>query len=253
MSEPEADAHAMVGAYVADALNEDERTAFERHLAGCEDCRREVDELTETLAALSVLAITPPPPTLRASVMAEIATVRPLPPTEPDVPTAVIGTIADDEVARRRRRRTRRLLTGLVAAALVLVLALGGWVVSLHTQQRQQQIATQEVSDLLTAPDAKVYSTTLDGAPVSYVVSRQRNQALFLGSEVNAPPTDRVYQLWMLRPGDVAEPNTTVDHGGSVSTWLTGSLGDATGLAVTVEPVGGSPTTTTKPMAVVQF
>lgn len=261
MSEHGLDPHAMVGAYVADALDDAERTAFEQHLTGCEGCRREVAEFGETAAALTALAQIVPPPSLRASVLAEIATVRPLPPvgdppaTSPASSSLVepVAVPAVDELAVRRGRRLRRALICVVAAAVVLVLALGGWVGALVSDQRQQQIASQQVSELLTAPDAKVYTTQLNGSPVSYVVSRERNQVLFLGNDVSAPPSDRVYQLWMLRPGDVAEPNATVDHGGSVATWLTGSLGNAQGLAVTVEPKGGSAQPTTDPVAVVQL
>jgi hypothetical protein len=71
------------------------------------------------------------------------------------------------------------VLTGLVAAALVAVVALGGWVRS-WSHQRARQLAEQQVGDLLTAPDARVYAAELTGANMSYVVSRERNQALFL-------------------------------------------------------------------------
>ena len=77
------DPHGAVGAYVADALDDDERTVFEQHLAGCESCRREVAEFTETAAELTWLSEATPPPSLRTSVLWQIATVRPLPPEQP--------------------------------------------------------------------------------------------------------------------------------------------------------------------------
>lgn len=259
MSESDLDPHAMVGAYVADALDDIERATFERHLAACESCRREVTEFSETLGELSRLAETPPPPSLRAAILRDVATIRPLPPEQPAPPAvppeaaaaATSGRPATgDEVTLRRR--SRRALTGL-AAALIVVVALGGWVGVLIHDQRQQQVASQQISELLTAPDATVYTAQLNGSPVSYVVSRERNTALFLGNDVAAPPSGRVYQLWMLRPGDIAEPNATVDRGGTVATWLTGSLDDAEGLAITVEPAGGSDQPTTSPVAVVRL
>ncbi|HEY5785911.1 MAG TPA: anti-sigma factor [Microlunatus sp.] len=281
------DPHGAVGAYVADALDDDERTVFEQHLEGCESCRREVAEFTETAAELTWLSEATPPPSLRTSVLWQIATVRPLPPeqtvetpgspaspgwwTTPEAstpgssagrpvtaglppldPEATVDRRQLDELAVRRQRRTRRILTGLVAAALVLVVGLGGWVSVLRGNQQNQQVATQQVNELLTAPDAKVYATTMNGAPVSFVVSKERDQALFLGDNV-APPVDgKVYQLWMI--GSQITPNALVDRGGDVTQWMDdGPLEDAQQLAVTLEPAGGSLQPTTDPIAGVKL
>ena len=130
-------------------------------------------------------------------------------------PEATIDRRQVDELALRRQRRTRRILTGLVAAALVLVVGLGGWVSVLRGDQQNQQVAGQQVNELLTAPDAKVYATTLNGAPVSFVVSKERDQALFLGDGVTAPADGKVYQLWMIN-GNQITPNALVDHGGDI-------------------------------------
>ncbi|MDN5803618.1 MAG: anti-sigma factor [Microlunatus sp.] len=265
------DPHGAVGAYVADALEQDEREVFEQHLRICESCRREVTEFAETAAELTRLTETAPPPALRTSLLAEIATVRPLPPEhpgqaaadeiEPTAPTLVTAPNGEDdsdgkpidELAARRKRRTRRLLTGLVAAALVLVVGLGGWVSVLTSQQRGQQVASQQVNDLLTAPDAKVYPTELDGAPVSFVVSKDRDQALFVGHDVAAPEAGKVYQLWMIDGAQVT-PNATIDQGGTVTQWFDpGPLDGAQQLAVTVEPTGGSLTPNLPPVAGVKL
>jgi len=81
--------------------------------------------------------------------------------------------------------------------------------------QQNQQVATQQVNELLTAPDAKVYATTMNGAPVSFVVSKARDQALFLGDDIPAPVDGKVYQLWMIGSSEIT-PNALVDHGGDV-------------------------------------
>lgn len=280
------DPHGAVGAYVADALDDDERTVFEQHLEGCESCRREVAEFTETAAELTWLSEATPPPSLRTSVLWQIATVRPLPPEQPSAttgspvspgwwaatetstaatprgsvpglpamdPEVTVDRRQVDELAVRRQRRTRRILTGLVAAALVLVVGLGGWVSVLRGNQQNQQVATQQVNELLTAPDAKVYATTMNGAPVSFVVSKARDQALFLGDDIPAPVDGKVYQLWMIGPSQIT-PNALVDRGGDVTQWMKdGPLGDAQQLAVTLEPEGGSPQPTTDPIAGVEL
>jgi anti-sigma factor RsiW len=270
------DPHGAVGAYVADALDDDERTVFEQHLEGCENCRREVTEFTETAAELTWLSEATPPPSLRTAVLWQIATVRPLPPEQPAEtpgspvspgwwastrssttatrgrasfphppaldPEATVDRRKVDELAVRRRRRTR-VLTGLVAAALVLVVGLGGWVSVLRGNQEEQQVATQQVNELLTAPDAKVYATTMNGAPVSFVVSKARDQALFLGDDIPSPGDGKAYQLWII--GAEITPNALVGQGGDVTQWMDdGPLDDAKQLAVTIEPAEGSITPT---------
>ena len=55
------DDHSLVGAYVTDALDEQERARFEEHLAVCPTCADEVWNYNETLAELATgLAVTPP-------------------------------------------------------------------------------------------------------------------------------------------------------------------------------------------------
>lgn len=72
--------HEYAGAYVLDAMDPRERRAFEAHLAECAACQRDVREFRETLSGLKELVGQPPPPTLRASVLAAIQNVPQLPP-----------------------------------------------------------------------------------------------------------------------------------------------------------------------------
>ena len=74
------DIHALSGAYVVDALDDLERARFETHLADCADCREEVRTLSEAASLLGASASAAPPAGLRDRVLADIATVRPLPP-----------------------------------------------------------------------------------------------------------------------------------------------------------------------------
>lgn len=74
------DIHALSGAYALDALHDLERAEFERHLAGCASCRTEVDSLRDAAVHLADLSSTAPPADLRAKILAEVQTVRPLRP-----------------------------------------------------------------------------------------------------------------------------------------------------------------------------
>ena len=124
------DIHALVGAYAVDALDDLERAAFERHLAECPACQQEVAGLQEAAGLLGALSTTAPPPSLRDRVLADITTVRPLPPAvEPPAvaqpfgqPTAPSTAQPDAHAPGGRSRFRPRLL---VAAAAALI-ALGG-------------------------------------------------------------------------------------------------------------------------------
>jgi hypothetical protein len=94
-----------IGAYLLGALNDLERQAFERHLAGCSECQEEIERLRPAAEALpgSVVQLNPPPG-LKKRLMAEVE--------------------ADSNVtALPARRRPMRLLA--VAAVLLVGLVVG--------------------------------------------------------------------------------------------------------------------------------
>ena len=70
----------LAGAYALNALSADEKAAYERYLATSADARREADSLEGTAAELG-FAVEPvqPPPALRTSVLAAIASAPQLP------------------------------------------------------------------------------------------------------------------------------------------------------------------------------
>ncbi|MER7888731.1 zf-HC2 domain-containing protein [Micromonospora sp. NPDC094482] len=99
------------GAYVLGALAPAERAAYERHLAGCAECR-------EAVAEIAVL-----PGLLGRLDPAGLEQFLP-PPSGPSLPTLL------DEARQRRRRersavRRRYALTTLVAAGLALLVGVG--------------------------------------------------------------------------------------------------------------------------------
>lgn len=55
------DLHELAAAYALDALDDDERNAFESHLRGCEQCRAELGELAGTVGALAYAPEGPAP------------------------------------------------------------------------------------------------------------------------------------------------------------------------------------------------
>jgi hypothetical protein len=97
--------HVLTGSYAVDALTEQEREGFERHLHHCVSCDAEVRGLRETAARLALARSLRPPPGLPDRVLAATYRTRQLPP-----------------VAGDRHFRLRRLRTPPLAARLAAVL-----------------------------------------------------------------------------------------------------------------------------------
>ena len=78
------DVHDLTAAYTLDALDSDERGAYEAHLGACERCREELATLADTAGALAWAVVSPTPPArLRERILeaaaAERGNVVPLP------------------------------------------------------------------------------------------------------------------------------------------------------------------------------
>ena len=243
---PTADIHTLTGAYAMDALSEQERAAFERHLAECPACAVEVAELVETAARLGAAASTAPPPGLRRRVLTEIAQTRQLPPVgEPD------REVRGRPAPWQRRWPTWAAVTAAAASVVIAVVITIGTARTnqrLTTELAQLRAANAEVSQLLTAQDAAVTTgRASSGGTGVLVVSRSRDKVAFLAGGLPPLPADRTFQLWLLAPapaqtrsaGLLQPPDRPL---------IAGDLADATTVAVTVEPAGGSASPTMPPI-----
>ncbi|KQW47779.1 anti-sigma factor [Nocardioides sp. Root1257] len=238
------DIHALVGAYAVDALDDLERVAFERHLAGCDECQDEVTSLREAAGLLAETTSTQPPAALRDRVLADIATVRPLP---PEAPTAAPAASAP----HRRHGRGARLLA---AAAAVVVLGAGATVVWQEPWQDSTSETPSVTDAVLTAADAR--STSLDfpgGAKATVTHSDSLGEAVIVTEKMPPPPAGKVYQLWLDQPGEGMVSAGLMPVKADQTVLLKGDAATATGAGITVEPEGGSTSPTTEPIALFDF
>ena len=118
------EAHTLAGAYAMDAISEPDRARFERHLAGCEECAREIAGLREATARLATATAVPPPSGLKERVMAAAALTRQQP---PPVSQASVETEASRLAAImswfRALALPRRMAVAAAALAAAAVLA----------------------------------------------------------------------------------------------------------------------------------
>ncbi|MFI2415001.1 zf-HC2 domain-containing protein [Streptomyces sp. NPDC018947] len=101
--------HEAVGAYALGILDDAEATAFEAHLAGCEWCARQLDELAGMEPVMAALADLPGAGT---PAVAQSLSARP----GPRLADRLVGEVAE----RRARTRRRNLYLVGTAAALII-------------------------------------------------------------------------------------------------------------------------------------
>ncbi len=257
---PTPDEHSLVGAYATDALNEAERSQFERHLAECRDCAEELRGFVETTARLAAAVPAVPPEELKRHTLAAAARTRQLPALPAPDSGAQPGKVAGSVVGRVLRRpglaaATSRARIAAVAAAIILaVLAAGVFADTqlttqhrLHTAQRNDAL----VETVLSAPDATLLSAPIATGGTAHVVMATSKQACVF-SAAALRPLDRTkgYELWLIRRGR-DEPNGTLptSKGDTVGPISMGGIQPGDVLGISVEPARGSQHPTT-PMIV---
>ncbi|MGW2911232.1 anti-sigma factor [Streptomyces asoensis] len=243
----EDDPHLDAGAYALHALTPADEAAFENHLAACEKCRQEVSGLLETAARLGASAqeveVTPQ---ARYRVLLAVSRTR------------------QDRVLLRSHTRGRRFVRLALAASVAAALACGGvaaWQYRESDDARaraaraEQQISTAgaAVTDVLTAPDARVHTGELNGgAAAAVVVSASQARAVFAAHDLPVLRDGSVYELWYAaETGGLRPAGLMPGVSGSSSRVLEGSPVGSVAVGITVEPAGGSKQPTTKPLGIV--
>ncbi|MFF3489646.1 anti-sigma factor domain-containing protein [Streptomyces sp. NPDC002701] len=244
------DLHTLTGAYALQALSIEEAAAFERHLASCEACTQEVRELSETAARLGVAASLTPRPELKEHVMRRISTVR------QEGPRFLVPSPSP-----RTRLRTHRVPRWALAACLAVTAALGATTIWQHeraqdatAQARRTEQRAGSLAAVLAAPDARTRTTRFaDGASGTVIVSRSLNQAAFVTAGLAEPPAGKVYQLWFNDDGTMRAAGLMNADRVATAVLMSGKVGGASGMGLTLEPAGGSPKPTSSPLVLMSF
>jgi anti-sigma-K factor RskA len=238
----QAEVHTLIGAYAVDALDDDERAAFERHLADCEPCREEVQGLRLTALRLADAAALPPPQRLRESVLTQVRVT----PQARDVVT---------QLPRREEHSGQRSRLWLAAAAVLAVVALGSGGLA-WSQYRAADAARTEaarINAVVTDPGARLVQQRLPGGGAATVVLAG-NRAVLAGAGLPALPADRTYQLWIIRGKQITSAGLGPAGSAGAGRWsrLVDGVQQGDVVAVSVEPSGGSGQPTTTPVVTLQ-
>jgi anti-sigma-K factor RskA len=230
----EAGIHELTAGYALDALDADERRAYEEHLEGCERCREELASLQGVTEALAVAASGPAPSGDLRSRILDAARAEPqvVVPLEP-----------------RRRRRTVPVLSAVAAVAAAAAIAFGIWAAQLSNDlddSRSAQARQAEAVAVLADPDAR--TIPLAKGTGRLVVAPDGRAALAL-SAVDPAPAGKTYEAWVIEPN--ASPVRAGLFPGREGADLVGlerTVGSGDVVAVTVEKVGGVDAPTTQPI-----
>jgi anti-sigma-K factor RskA len=230
------DLHVLTGSYVLDAVSDEEREDFERHLLHCPACDAEVRGLRETAARLAMAVAVAPPTRMEQRVLAAAHRVRQVPPLPGDRP-------------RRRARMPRvprRVVTLAAAAGVAVAAGLGVAQLTAQHQLRSVQAGNAAIARVLTAPDARVrIARTSAGGSVTVVASAALREAVVTTTGMAAPPAGRAYQVWVMSGSGARSAGLL--HG---STLLAAAVAPGDRIGISVEPAGGSRRPTTTPVAI---
>lgn len=222
------------------ALSHDESQTLAMHLASCENCRAELDELTEAAASLAyMVAPVAPSPELRArtvsrvsklraqqdgySLVKEQSPVRPTSVVEKDVRSGYEGFSAwrllFGTPALRYGAFSALLTIAILSSVLVLVLNRNGELSaeiarlteSLNDariaaeRDRGELVQTREAVEVLTAQEALVVSLAgtevAPSANAKLAYDRRTGRAVFSVNGLPPAPEGKAYQLWYIADG----------------------------------------------------
>jgi anti-sigma-K factor RskA len=214
------DPHDLLAAYSLDALDDDERERFERHLADCEECTDQLAMLREPVAALAYAAEGPVPRNELRDRFIEGARAEPR--------AAVIKL--------PRRNWALGAVAGVAAAAAALAIGLGLWANSLSNSLDRERSANSAVEKLL-AENAT--TKPLIGANGSLIVAKN-GQAGLLVCGLAGAPSAKTYEAWVISGKSPVPAGLFRGGNGCSSVLLTQRVPKNATVAVTLERAGGA-------------
>jgi hypothetical protein len=195
-----------------------ESLARERAAHGdCAECRRLEDGFAETAGRLA-FALTPEP-----------------------IDPAMVDRIVGDELSARRERRGRGLQAVVAVAAAVALVVLA---VSMFGPGRRTPVTgaspTQQIVVFEGVDDG--------GGELAMAYTPGQAGALFFGTGLPDPGSDKVLEIWMFQDGEPVSGGCVSPRDGVLATHIDADVGTSEAMAVTVEPASCPSAPTSQPI-----
>jgi anti-sigma-K factor RskA len=256
-----AELHSLAGAYALDALAEADHARFERHLAGCEQCRQEIRGFREAAARVGASAAVRPRAGLRDQAMRAASRTRQLPPRRNGEHPGGWGRHA--AAARGRGMPGRRPgtwprwspwltrgVTGLAAVVAAVAVAMGLLVASTQHRLREVQSSRDQLAAVLDAPDVQLLTARMTAGGQAHVLeSRHLRAFVFTAAGLPVLPAAKGYELWLIGPAGTRPAGVLPrPKAGTAGPVVVSGLARGDHLGVTVEPVAGAARPTSGPV-----
>jgi len=216
--------HEVSAAYALDALDGDEREAYETHLAACERCREDVASFRTTASALAYDVDLPPlPETLEHRIIAAARAEHP------------------NVVPLRQRLAIPAAALGAVAA--VAAIAIGIWAIHLsNSLDHQKSIRKDQKAVIDVLSDC---STTPTQGSTGAVCVAPTEKAVLIADSLPAASAGKTYEAWVITGKRVQPAGLFRGGAGRKYALLTKPVRAPAKVAVTLEKRGGvsAPTT----------
>ncbi len=233
------DVSELLGVYVLDAVDDVERRRVERAAAADPQIAAEIERLRVASDALGARADLAPPAGLWESIQSKIE------------PTAVAGGSTSKTATQRRAARPslgRPLF--LAAAAVAVVFVIGAGLISVtRSSSPTDSVAsmTAMANDAATKPGTRQgVLTDPDNTMEVRVIVDASGHGFVMSDPLPALPDNETYQLWSAANGTMVSLGML---GSNPEMSLVAIDGAVTELALTREPVQGSVSPTSNPMA----
>jgi anti-sigma-K factor RskA len=207
--------HDLAAAYALNALDDSERSDFEEHLAGCEQCSEELEGLSDAAAALAYVPEGPAPPVaLRERLLEQVHVER-----------------ASNVVPLRRRVALPAVASFAVAAAAAAIV-LAVWASGLSSSLDRKDAIARVLGD----PTA----TNVSLGQSSRVSIGQDGRAVLV-SRLSRAPLGKTYEVWVIPSGGSAKPAGLFEAGRAASPMLLARrVPSGAQLGISIERGGGA-------------
>jgi len=233
----------LIAPYVLGAVSPEEMEEVRAHIISCEECMAEADGYSGAVSSLA-LSVTPEaiPDTLINNVMREAGAGA-----QPQVKAAPPVADASEGASVTELRRPRPIYGIVAAAAALLIVAVLAGSLIMTTNElddtRDQLALERERVEQLAQTEGAMRLGGPSGEAVGAMLPTDEG-GVFVVHGLGDPPTEHTYQVWLLEDGQPTSAGTFDPSSGVGAIQTDHSLDGVDGVAVTVEPEGGSPAPT---------